>query len=314
MKTTHQDGKKIVWIAAALVLVSVACNLTVATPEPTMTIPRAQPAEHVPTAQPAELAPTAQPIEPTPTPEPPTVEIFSDQVETEILIGDAVEIAYLAQGKNGIPRIVLTLDSIDGQVLDSDGIPDAQGETSLRDTFTWTPDKPGEYSVFLTAYDTQERASAPATLTITVFPRPKIIATGFVFLRAEDSIDFVSGEIGNLTGGDLYIYRASASDYRTLANNVPQIGGQLLFDADKAVTMDVEVYDASHFVTNTETLKKISAASTQSNFTFMEVPLETYAVYLYQRNQTPGDYVLFTVADIEPDGVALDYAVFEMPD
>jgi hypothetical protein len=78
--------------------------------------------------------------------------------------------------------------------------------------------------------------------------------------------------------------------------------------------MGVEVYDASHFVNNTETIKKVTAASTQSNFTFLDVPLETYAVYLYQRNQAPGEYVLFTVAGIDSDGVALDYAVFEMPE
>lgn len=161
---------------------------------------------------------------------------------------------------------------------------------------------------------TQEPTSVPATPTVTALPPPKIIATGFIFLRAEDSIDFVTGEIGNLSGGDLYIYRASATDYRTLANNIPQIGGQLLFDAEQAVTMDVQIYDASHFVNNIETQKKIASPSLQVNFTDLEVPLETHAVYLYKRNQTPGDYVLFTVADIEPDGVALDYAVFEIPE
>jgi hypothetical protein len=159
---------------------------------------------------------------------------------------------------------------------------------------------------------TQKPTSVPPTPTVTALPPPKIIASGFTFLRAEDSFDFVTGEIGNLTGGDLYIYRASATDYRTLANNSPQIGGQLLFDAEKAVTMDVEIFDASHFVTNIETQKKIASASMQTSFTDLEIPLELYAVYLYKRNQTPGDYVLFTVADIEPDGVALDYAVFEI--
>jgi len=290
---------------AALVLISVACNISAATPTPTLAIP---------TAQLAEVMPTAEPVRATPTVEPPTIEISSASVETEIVIGDAVEIAYLAQAENGIPTIELTLNSVDGQLLASHGSPDTQGETSLQDTLAWTPDKPGEYSLYLTAYDTQGQASIPATLTITVFPLPKIIATGLVFLGAEDSFDFISGKVGDLTGGDLYIYRASASDYRALANNTPQIGGQLLFDAEKAVTMDVEIFDASHFVANIDTIKKITSASTEPNFTYLEVPLETYAVYLYKRHQTPGDYVLFTVAGIDSEGVSLDYAVFDISD
>lgn len=298
--------KNFLWAGiAALVLASPACNLSVATPTPTMVIP---------TAQLAVAVPLAEPIRETSTPQPPTVEISSTSLETEIVAGDAVEIDYSAQGESGVSLVELTLNSIDGQLLASHSSPDTQGETSLQDTLTWIPDKPGEYSLYLTAYDPQKRASVPATLTITVFPLPKIIATGLTFLGAEDSFDFVSGKVGNLTGGDLYIYRASDSGYIALANNIPQIGGQLLFDADKAVTMDVEMYAASHFVANIETIQKITSASTQSNFTYLDVPLETYAVYLYQRHQPPGDYVLFTVAGFDSEGITLDYAVFEMPD
>ncbi len=275
---------------------------------PSCSFPEAAPV--IPTAaiMPTKNSPTLAPQ-----PQLPTIEILPDLV-AEIMLGEPAKIDFLAKSEVGISRVELT--NTDDELLASLGSSGAPLDNlSFQNTLNWVPEKSGEYTLNLMAYDIQMQASDSVTLKIKVFQHPKIITSGFTALGAEDSFDFATGKKGNLSGGDLYIYRASATDYRAVANNIPQIGGQLLYDGGYAAVTTAKTYEASHILMDKQILERIvSAQKNDSSFTIFEVPLETYAIYLYKRHQAPGDYVLFNVAGFDSDSVTLEYVVFEIPE
>jgi hypothetical protein len=239
--------------------------------------------------------------------EPPTIQISSPSQGEKIVAGTPLEISFLASGSSEIPFVELTLNSINGQSLTSYGSPDAGGQTSLRETLTWTPDGPGEYSLYLTAYDTQGRASNPATVTISVLPQPEIITSGSKVFLDSESFDFVTGEIDEIVGGDLYISQNGPANFSAWANNYTQVGGVFLYN-----TNNTHYGEVTNLLFEKKNIQKIISDTTQYNFSDAAVPLEVFGLYLYKRHQPPGEYIFFMVTGVADDTVSLDYVVFNL--
>ena len=279
-KSTHKFSEKFIWLTLALLLSLASCAMPGSTPVPT--------------------------------PAPPTVQLVSDSLEIKAIIGENIDIEFIVKSDFGVSFVELKKDSINGQSIASYGSPDAQqGENLLETSLSWIPDKLGEYSLYLTGYDTEKRSSAPVTISITVLPHPTVIASGTVELWDGASYDFVTDEIANSTSnGDLYIKKNDSSGYSAWASNINQGGGLYLFDMD-----DDYVHEP---IVNTLNDPKILSAvldSMQKEFASYEVPIDgVVGLYLYKRSQAPGEYILF-LGDLglDPDGVFLDYVVFEMP-
>lgn len=240
--------------------------------------------------------------------EPPTIQMFAPASGESVLAGNPLEITFLASGgTGGISFVELTLNSINGQSLASYGSPDAQGETSLRASLNWTPDQAGEFNLYLTAYDSKGQASVPATATITVIPFPEILNTGSKVFLDSESFDFVAGTSGEFVGGDLYIAKNGPSSFSAVANNPPQVGGVLLFN-----TRNSHYGELSDILVKKNTIQQIIDGNTQNNISPQEVPLELWGVYLYQRHQKPGDYILLICTGIVEDSISFDYVVFNL--
>ena len=294
-KSTSKFSAKLIWFVLVLLLLA-SCNAPESTPLPTVVVP--------PTLAPPPTIP--------PTPAPPTVQLVSGSSEIKVIIGENIDIGFLANSDLGISFVELKKDSINGQSIASYGSPDAQqGEKHLETSLNWIPDKLGEYSLYLTGYDTEKRSSAPVTISITVLPRPTVITSGTVELWDGASYDFVTNEIKtSVSDGDLYIKKNASLGYSVWASNSNQGGGLHLFDMS-----DDYVHETILNILNDPEMFSQIIDSTQKPFHAYEIPIDGVAgLYIYKRSQAPGEYILF-LGDLglNPDGVVLDYVVFEMP-
>ena len=299
--------KKTIWVTLILLLALTSCSMLGTNSEPTAIVYPT--AAIITTSEPPTVVPTSEPLQPTQVPQPPSVKILLDLTDTEVVLGNQINVEFEAQDDAGLSHVELALG--DGEVLGSEGSPvEPIGETWIQYGFIWEPDTVGEHILHLTAYDEEKNNIAQDIVRITVFPAPEIIKYGEVFLKTEESFDFVTEKTGHFDGGDLYVYSAGLSLFDTGANNYPQIGGQVLFAAGE---LDfVTPYTAESIISEPSVIKKILSADTQTNFSDGSV-LELSGVYLFRRNQAPGEYILFQVSKITPDGVMLDYVVFNMP-
>ena len=302
----HKTSKKFIWILFALIMASMACGLSDIAPAPTAIV--------YPTAVVVSTSPPPPTAEPTPEqPQPPSIEILLDLTDKETVVGKEVFVEYIATNEAGISYIELTIDSVDGQSLTTEGSFDAPlNLTEIRSSLAWTPGKPGEYTLDLSVYDLENLAKASHTIKVMVYSLPEIITHGNVFLGQEESYDFVTGQRGHLEGGDLYVYNLGDSIYTVGANNDPQIGGVLLFAAGELDLTDS--YTADHLITEAVVIKKILSTEIQANVAAVGDYLEKQDLYLFKRNQAPGEYILFTVDAVNSDGVMLNYVVFKMPE
>ena len=166
----HKLSKQFIWITLALLLFLVSCSVSGSIAEPTAIV--------YPTAAMASTSPPSQPTLPPPPTEEPTQESPKAEivnVSAEAVEGNPVVINYIVENQTGLSAVELTLNSADGEVIAFDRADDlktATGEVGYEST--WIPDKPGEYTLYLTAYDLEKNPSASDTITITVSPRVSV--------------------------------------------------------------------------------------------------------------------------------------------
>ena len=148
--------------------------------------------------------------------------------------------------------------------------------------------------------NTEEPVQPTTVPEASITASSNIIASGEVEILNLESLDFVTGEKGIQAGGDLYIRIADTSDCGVAeiwSNFPPQGGGLLLF---------------SNLGADLSTLSAIDLTSmgySNEDFSPLCVELLVDGVYLYKRNASPGDYVIFRVINLLPEAVSLSYIV-----
>jgi ABC-type transport system substrate-binding protein len=130
-------------------------------------------------------------------------------------------------------------------------------------------------------------------------PPPSIVTQGTIQLVDGQSFDFLTGDVGEITGGDLYVLLSPAGgcdDQDSFwANNSPQRGG-----------VDLGEFSESD-------LSLIQAPPLESTYDCSCVPIEWNHVYAYLQNQQ-GLVVIFRVLDHqERQSVYLEYVVIKGP-
>ncbi len=233
-------------------------------------------------------------------PVPPSADITFPSQGTEFIVGDTVDITFTATGVNEIPFVELTLNSINGASLASYGSPDAQGATSLNQTLHWTPENAGDYELYLTAYDVSDKASTPAKLRITVFPRPTVIARGQVTLLNNQSFDPMTGQIGEANTGDIYV--AYYESQKFAAWSTPD-------DGSFALLFEREGKNINELLSSIKVVRKLLSDSTRYSSFDSSLPMEAEKVYTFQRRQDPDQSVLFYLSAITESSITFEYAV-----
>lgn len=130
-------------------------------------------------------------------------------------------------------------------------------------------------------------------------PPPSIVTQGTIQLVDGQSFDFLTGDVGEITGGDLYVLLSPAGgcdDQDSFwANNSPQRGGVDLGELSES------------------DLSLIQAPPLESTYDCSCVPIEWNHVYAYLQNQQ-GMVVIFRVLDHqERQSVYLEYVVIKGP-
>ena len=95
----------------------------------------------------------------------PTVEILSPPSGTQVALGEQVEVEYRASDATAVIRVDL---EVDGQVVDSQSAPVAEGQPSLSGVLRWTPAEEGAYALLVYAYNRDRVASDAVGVNITV--------------------------------------------------------------------------------------------------------------------------------------------------
>lgn len=242
--------------------------------------------------------------------EPPSVQFITPNEAThEYFVNEPVEISFYAQGENEVNYVQAALGTPQGQVIASYGSPEGPGKTQLRETMTWTPTVQGRYIIYLTAYDSVGRASDPAHIAIQVYPKPSVVTSGSRAFSHAQSFDFVSGAIGEFTGGDLFFSQESAGKFTMAAAYEGQIGGTPL-----TVSEGVELHNIEGVLFEKFVLAAVLDAVRNEKFVRDEFPVNENQLYLYKRHAPPGEYILFMVTDIGADDFSVDYVVFDLPE
>jgi len=108
----------------------------------------------------------------------PSVEILSPPSGTEVGLGEEVEVEYRATDATAVLRAELELD---GQVVDVQKSPVADGQPSLTGMLRWTATSPGSHSLIVYAYNRDRVQSEAVGVDITVVesatPVPEPTAT-----------------------------------------------------------------------------------------------------------------------------------------
>jgi hypothetical protein len=95
----------------------------------------------------------------------PTVEILSPPSGTQVALGEQVEVEYRASDATAVIRVDL---EVDGQVVDSQSAPVAEGQPSLSGMLRWTPTEEGTYALLVYAYNRDRVPSDPVGVNIVV--------------------------------------------------------------------------------------------------------------------------------------------------
>lgn len=161
----------------------------------------------------------------------PSVEILSPLSGTEVGLGEEVEVEYRATDATAVLRAEL---EVDGQVVDVQKSPVAEGQPSLTGVLRWTATSPGSYSLIVYAYngDRAQSEAVGVNITIVEWPTPTPQATPIVeptptiqpALPFED--DFSDPSSGWWTGsteegwvryedGELHVLNYTAAEYAT---------------------------------------------------------------------------------------------------
>jgi hypothetical protein len=101
------------------------------------------------------------------TDEPPAVEILWPRDQYTMLLGEVFTVESRSRDDRGISRIELRINEVPVALHE---VP--KGEKSYRVEQSWLPSGAGTYAITVIAYDSQDQASEPATITISVQPPP----------------------------------------------------------------------------------------------------------------------------------------------
>lgn len=147
---------------------------------------------------------------PGPRGEGPSITITSPASGIAVTVGEEVQIVSTAAADAGVARVEL---SINGQVVRSD-VPPSGNPTTFSVVQVWTPMAEGEVMVSVIAYDTEEAASEPATITlrveaavaeVTPTPEADVAGPGGCTLNASYVADVTVPDDTELASGTAFI-------------------------------------------------------------------------------------------------------------
>lgn len=229
---------------------------------------------------------------------PPDLAVTSLKNGAPLLAGVQVEIAYRLDNVTEATKVTMSLEDRGNAVAAQDISPSASGN-SAEGSLKWIPPSAGKYTLSLIATGKSGIASSPSIIHVNVYNRPTTVTVGTISLKMEDSFDFVTGQVGNLSGGDLFVNEGSecSSAWASYATNDPQMGGKVL-DVDSTLNGVLEYPEA------------IESMHLDPNTRFC-VPLNLNGLYAYSRNISPGNYIIFQVTSLTSDDVTLSYIVVD---
>lgn len=145
----------------------VAQTLTAVAPTPAGGgTPIPPPATQVAVSTPTLIIPTLSPNLPTPTPggetNPPTVQLLAPTQGIQLSVGQAINVVALTSDDAGIRLVEFYADN----VLQNTQTPN--NPTTYQAVFPWSSAQIGPHTLFVVAYDVDNNASAPATVSVTV--------------------------------------------------------------------------------------------------------------------------------------------------
>jgi hypothetical protein len=95
----------------------------------------------------------------------PVVEVLSPPSGTRVAAGEEVEVQFQATDEKAVVRVEL---EVDGEVVDTQTSPSAEGQPSFKGLLRWTPTTPGSYNLMVYAYNSDRVGSAGVGLEIEV--------------------------------------------------------------------------------------------------------------------------------------------------
>ena len=113
----------------------------------------------------------------------PVVEVLSPPSGSRVAAGQEVEVQFRATDEKAVVRVEL---EVDGEVVDTQTSPSAEGQPSLTGLLRWTPTTPGSYSLMVYAYNSDRVGSVGVGIEIEVTegagpvgatPTPKEVST-----------------------------------------------------------------------------------------------------------------------------------------
>jgi flagellar basal body rod protein FlgG len=113
----------------------------------------------------------------------PVVEILSPPSGSRVAAGEEVEVQFRATEEKAVVRVEL---EVEGEVVDTQTSPSAEGQPSFTGLLRWTPTTPGTYNLMVYAYNSDRVGSAGVGIQIEVAegagpvvasPTPEEVAT-----------------------------------------------------------------------------------------------------------------------------------------
>jgi hypothetical protein len=95
----------------------------------------------------------------------PVVEILSPPSGSRVAAGDEVEVQFRATDEKAVVRVEL---EVEGEIVDTQTSPSAEGQPSLTGLLRWTPTTPGSYSLMVYAYNSDRVGSTGVGIEIEV--------------------------------------------------------------------------------------------------------------------------------------------------
>lgn len=189
----------------------VAETLTAIAPTALPGTPIPPPSQVVPTQvaiatpTPAPLQPTLAPVLPTATPggesNPPTVQMVAPTNGIQMTVGQPINVVALVSDDAGIRYVEFYADNV---LINTQQPPNP---TTYQAVFPWTTNQPGQHTLFVVAYDVNNNASVPATVTVnaianTTAPVVSILAPASpqnVGLGAQINVQVVANDDAGVT-------------------------------------------------------------------------------------------------------------------
>lgn len=98
-------------------------------------------------------------------PQKPSVEILSPPSGSHAAVGEKVTVEYRANDVAAVVRVEL---EVDGEVMDSQNSPVAEGQPVMNGILVWTAETEGSYTLVVRAYNKDRVASDPVGVSVTV--------------------------------------------------------------------------------------------------------------------------------------------------